>query len=67
VNLDTNISRSFPFGERVRLQVRGEFFNMFNHPNYNIVGRLINVPATSGRVLNQLDPRQIQLAAKISF
>jgi hypothetical protein len=67
VNLDTTISRTFAFGERARLQIRGEFFNSLNHPNYRIVGRLINVPATFARVLNQFDPRQIQLAAKISF
>jgi hypothetical protein len=67
VNLDTTVSRTFAFGERARLQVRGEFFNSLNHPNYRIVGRLINVPATFARVLNQFDPRQVQLAAKISF
>lgn len=66
VNMDTNVSRTFAIGERVRLQLRGEFFNLFNHPNYRLVGRLINVQGF-GRVLSQFDPRQIQLGAKLSF
>lgn len=66
INMDTNISRTFAIGERVRLQIRGEFFNIFNHSNYRLVGRLINV-GDFGRVLNQFEPRQIQLGAKIMF
>jgi hypothetical protein len=66
VNLDTTVSRTFAFRERVRLQIRGEFFNIANKPNYRIVGRLINV-ANFGQVLSQFDPRQIQLAAKVTF
>jgi hypothetical protein len=37
-----------------------------NHPNYNIVGRILNDP-TFGRVLSQLDPRQLQFGAKVVF
>ena len=37
-----------------------------NHSNYSIVGRLLNTP-TFGRVLGQLDPRQIQFGAKLLF
>jgi hypothetical protein len=66
-NADATLARNFDFGERYRLQVRGEIFNIFNHPNYRLVGRLINVPETFGKVLSQFDPRQLQLAAKISF
>lgn len=66
-NVDTTIARNFALGERVKLQFRTEFFNLLNTPNHSIVGRLINVPATFGRVLNQLDPRQIQFALKLSF
>jgi hypothetical protein len=49
------------------MQLRAEFFNIANHPNYNTVGRIINDPATFGRVLSQLDPRQIQLGMKLQF
>jgi hypothetical protein len=66
VNLDTTLSRTFAIRDRLRLQARGEFFNLFNHPNYRLVGRLINV-ADFGRVLSQFDPRQVQLGMKLSF
>jgi hypothetical protein len=31
---DLAVRREFSFGERVRLQLRGEFFNVFNHPSF---------------------------------
>jgi hypothetical protein len=33
-NLDINVSKKFSVGERVSLELRGEFFNAFNHPNF---------------------------------
>jgi hypothetical protein len=66
-NTDLTVARRFALRESIQLQFRAELFNLLNTPNHNIVGRLINVPATFGRVLNQLDPRQIQFAAKLSF
>jgi hypothetical protein len=67
VNVDATLSRTITFRERYGLQLRGEFFNLMNKPNYRLVGRLINVPDTFARVLNQADPRQIQVAAKFTF
>ena len=66
VNLDATLSRSFRLSERVNLQARGEFFNLMNHPNYSLIGRVINDP-TFGIVQNQLPPRQIQVALKRAF
>jgi len=66
VNLDTTLARSFHLAEKVNLQLRGEFFNLANHPNFGLIGRIVNDP-TFGIVQNQLPPRQIQLAAKLSF
>ena len=34
VNFDMSFFKNFSFGERVRLQFRWEFFNIFNHPNF---------------------------------
>jgi hypothetical protein len=67
VNLDTSLSRTFSWRELLKVQARADFFNVANKPNYRLVGRLINVPATYGRVLNQFDPRQIQFAVKLLF
>jgi len=33
-NLDMNVSKKFQFREHVSLELRGEFFNAFNHPNF---------------------------------
>ena len=66
INLDLVLVKSFHIGESLRLELRAEAFNVANHPNYNIVGRILNDP-TFGRVLSQLDPRQLQFGAKVVF
>ena len=66
VNLDATLARTFRITEKVGLQFRAEFFNLANHPNYNLIGRIVNDPSF-GIVQNQLPPRQIQLAMKLSF
>ena len=65
-NLDLALQKTILITEKLRFQLRGEFFNALNHPNYGIVGRIINDPAF-GTVQSQLDPRQIQLGAKLLF
>ena len=58
--------KAWKFGERRSLELRGEFFNVFNHANFGF-------PATSGTsqfgtVSSTLNPgRQVQVAAKIHF
>ncbi len=66
-NLDMVIAKNVALSEAVKLQLRVECFNLFNHPNYNIVGRIINDPTTFGKVLSQLDPRQVQFGLKLVF
>ena len=55
-----------PDREGAMLQFRAEFFNLANHPNYNLIGRIVNDP-TFGIVQNQLPPRQIQFGVKLGF
>jgi hypothetical protein len=82
-NFDFNIVKSFAVRERTRLQLRADFFNGFNHPQYT-PGRVNNVTflnrsgvtnyLTPGNaVFGQFDqvfssnPRNIQVAAKVTF
>lgn len=65
-NLDFVLVKNLVLTERIHLQIRSEVFNALNHPNFNFVGRILNDP-TFGRVLNQLDPRQLQFGVKAIF
>lgn len=65
-DMDFGLARNIQVREYIRIQLRAEFFNLFNHPNYNIVDRIINGPSF-GRVLSQLDPRQLQFGIKFVF
>jgi Carboxypeptidase regulatory-like domain len=63
---DVGLFRSFQFGERISLQLRGEFFNVLNRANFN------NPTATEsaggfGSISGAGDPRIGQLALKFLF
>lgn len=79
-NLDLSLLKDFPVREGVRLQLRFEFFNAFNHPNFDLPGNSQGLTSasylftnTSGRpnlaatrpVRTTTDPREIQFALKL--
>jgi hypothetical protein len=68
VRFDFSLFKNIEFGEegRVRLQLRGEFFNIFNHTNFRAIQTNITA-ATYGQVTTVRDPRTIQIGAKLSF
>jgi len=66
VNADLVLARYVRVTENWKLQFRAEFFNAFNHPNFNLIGRIVNDP-TFGQVLSQFDPRQLQFGIKFTF
>jgi hypothetical protein len=64
--VDFSLIKNIQFGENVRLQLRGETFNVFNHTNFRTLS--VNVTAGNyGQVTAVRDPRTIQLGAKLSF
>ena len=79
--VDLSLARQFALGERVKLQLRADTFNILNHPNFTNPAALVQFgPAylVSQSTLNnglgglnplfqQGGPRSIQLAAKITF
>ncbi len=52
--------------EKTKIELRFEFFNLFNHTQFTAVGTDIN-SSTFGRATAALSPRIIQLAAKVYF
>jgi hypothetical protein len=66
--LDFNVSvaKDFVVTERVRLQLRGELFNVFNVTNFNVVDSVMTSP-NFGRAISAFDPRRAQLAARVIF
>jgi hypothetical protein len=65
--VDVSVVRSFPLGEALRLETRGEFFNALNHTNLGTPNRFVNT-AGFGSITEVTTPgRQIQLSARLSF
>ncbi|HEX4164550.1 MAG TPA: carboxypeptidase regulatory-like domain-containing protein [Bryobacteraceae bacterium] len=65
-NWDISGIRNFKIGERFSLQFRGEFFNIFNHTNFNTIGTDISA-SNFGQVLTAHTPRNVQLGLKLYF
>jgi hypothetical protein len=72
INFDLAFSKTTAIiGERMKLEFRVEFFNIFNHANFNTPtlangGSNINSPVF-GQLTSTFDPRIIQLALRLSF
>ncbi len=78
-NWDMSLSKVWKLNERVRLQLRGEVFNILNHANFDVftmntdlstpdtVGTVVFTPdvAASNPVIGSGGSRHIQLAGKI--
>ncbi len=65
-NVDLSLVRHFPVKERYGIDLRSEWFNSFNHANFNIPNSSIGT-AQAGVISSTLPGRIIQMAAKISF
>jgi hypothetical protein len=64
--VDFSLFKNIHFGESVRLQLRAEAFNVFNHTNFRAINGNV-AQATYGQVTTVRDPRTIQIGAKLSF
>ena len=71
VNFDLAVSKTTTITERLKLEIRAEFFNVLNHAQFENPG--INGNGTSitssqfGQITSTYDPRIIQLAARLTF
>ena len=73
-NWDVALFKNIPIREKVTFQLRGEFYNLFNHPSFTTVDTTakfnasgVQTSSTFGRLKADQGPRQIQLAARVSF
>jgi hypothetical protein len=54
--------------ERLNLEIRAEFFNVLNHPNFGTPASNISNPSQVGRISSTSNtPRDIQFGARLSF
>ncbi len=65
-DFDASLSRLFAFRENVRLEARGEAFNVINHTNFGNPTTTLS-SSTFGRILSANDPRIFQFAMKLIF
>jgi hypothetical protein len=68
-NTDASLFRNFPriLGlESSGLQFRAEFYNLFNHTQWNTYGRTFGV-SNFGQAIGTRDPRTIQLGLRLFF
>jgi len=79
-NMDFALSKDTAFTDRVRLQLRVEFFNIFNHPNFALPNFFVSPGSSNQGLITQTPdqaqtnpglggggPRVIQLGAKFLF
>jgi hypothetical protein len=72
IQWDMSVSRTFQFRERWKAELRGEFFNIMNHANWNgPAGATGTSQALTSTTLGQITsfgaPRLIQLGVKLFF
>jgi hypothetical protein len=68
-NWDLAGSREFALSENMKLQLRGSFYNAFNHANLN-APTSANATVTSsafGRITGTSDPRVVELSLRLAF
>jgi carboxypeptidase family protein/TonB-dependent receptor-like protein len=71
--IDFSLLKDMMIAERFKLEYRAEFFNIFNHPNFDQPNTTFNTPNfgkifnTFGRTLGIGTSRQIQIALRLTF
>ena len=66
-SLDLSIFKNWPFRERARLQLRGEFFNALNYAQLDRPNSSFNTAAFGVITAQASTPRQIQVSLRVNF
>ena len=65
-NVNASLLKNTKLTETVNLQFRAEFFNLLNHPNFNLPDNFLGSP-TFGVISSAREPRHIQFGLKLLF
>jgi len=63
---DVSLIKRNQVTEKLNLEFRAEFFNIFNHPNFGLPGATIDTQS-AGVITSAASPRDIQLGLKLKF
>ena len=66
-SMDFALHKVLPMGENRRFEFRAEFYNLFNHSQFNNPDGNTTDGSDFGRIVRAKEPRQIQLALKFYF
>jgi hypothetical protein len=67
-NWDMGFFKGFALTEKLRMEFRGEIYNVWNHAQfYSVDGNVSDQGSTFGKALKVRDPRQVQFALKFVF
>jgi hypothetical protein len=66
-NTDIGLLKNNRLAERLTLQLRAEFFNIFNNVNFNNPGNVVSSASSFGRITSAGSPRILQFGAKLVF
>ena len=64
---DIALQRDFRLAGEIKLQVRAEAFNVFNHTNFGTPERFVNTPQFGSVVMSASSARQIQFVGRLMF
>jgi hypothetical protein len=65
-NVNFSVVKNTALRESVNLQFRAEFFNLFNHPNFDLPDNFLGSPSF-GTVRSAQSPRRVQFGVKLLF
>lgn len=66
-DVDFSAFKDFPITERAKVEVRAEFFNLFNHTNFSLPNGNLQAGTAFGKIFGSSFARQSQFAAKFIF
>jgi Carboxypeptidase regulatory-like domain/TonB dependent receptor len=67
-NWDMNLQKTTRFGERYRVILRGDVFNIANHPNFGVPSSAVSNPASNGVISSVVNEnRTMEFGAKFNF